>query len=129
MRITVRMVANVICELDVAKATGPDCIPSMVLKMCSPEMSPVLAKLYNKCLSESCFPSCWKFSSVVPAYKNNGEISDPGNYHPISFLPISKIFESFVKYRRSKHLEGTGLFSDLQYGFRAFGSTADFLTF
>jgi hypothetical protein len=73
--------------------------------MCSPELSPVLAKLYNKCLSESCFPSCWKFSSVVPAYKNDGERSDPGNYRPISLLPImSKIFEYFVNDRLSKHL-------------------------
>ena len=32
MRITVRMVANAICELNVAKATGPDCIPSIVFK-------------------------------------------------------------------------------------------------
>ena len=129
MRITVRMVAKAICELDVAKATGPDCIPSIVLKMCSPELSPVLSKLYNKCLSESCFPSCWKFSSVVPAYKNDGERSDPGNYRPISLLPvISKMFESFVNDRITKHLERTGLFSDLQYGFRAFRSTADLLT-
>ena len=45
MRITVRMIANAICELDVAKATGPDCIPSIVLKMCSPELFPVIPKL------------------------------------------------------------------------------------
>ena len=34
---------------------------------------------YNKCLAESCFPSCWKSSSVVPVFKN-GEKSDPGKY-------------------------------------------------
>ena len=97
--------------------------------MCSPELSPVLAKLYNKCLSESSLPSCWKISPVVPAYKNDGERSDPGNYRLISLLPIrSKIFESFVNNRISKHLEGTGLFSDLQHGIRAFRSTADILT-
>ena len=99
------MVANAICELDLAKATGLDCIIS-VLKMCFPELSPVLAKMYNKCLFESCFPSYWKFSSFVPAYKNDRERSDPGNYRPI------------------KYLEGTGLFSDLLYGFRAFRSAA-----
>ena len=33
-----------------SKVTGPTCIPSSVLKMCSPELSPVLVKLYNKCL-------------------------------------------------------------------------------
>ena len=78
--------ADAICELDVAKATGPACIPSIALNICSPELSPVLAKLYNKCLFGSCFTSCWKFSSVVPAYKNDGEISDPGNCRPIGLF-------------------------------------------
>ena len=61
MRISVIMVENTICEVDVAKATGPDCIPSIILKMCSPELFPVLAKLYNKCLFQSCFPLIGKF--------------------------------------------------------------------
>ena len=34
MSITLRMVANAICELDVAKVTGADCILSIDLKMC-----------------------------------------------------------------------------------------------
>ena len=97
--------------------------------MCSPELSPVLAKLYNKCLAKSCFPSCWKSSEVVPAFKNDGDRSDPGKYHPISLLSIvSKIFESFINDSLIKHLDSTGLFSDLQYGFRTLRSTADILT-
>ena len=52
--------------------------PTEFQPLCSPELSPVLAKLYNKCLVESCFPSCWKTSSVVPVFKNDGERSDPG---------------------------------------------------
>ena len=96
--------------------------------MCSQELSPVLAKLYNKCLAESCFPSCWKPSSVVPAYKNDGERSDSGKYRPVSLLPIiSKIFESFIYDSLTKHLDITGHFSDHQCGFRAFRSTADIL--
>ena len=89
---------------------------------------PVLAKLYNKCLAESCFPSCWKSLLVVSVFKNVGKRSDPGKYRPISLLPIvSKIFESPINDSLTKHLDITGLFSDLQYGFRAFRSTADIL--
>ena len=44
MGIALRMVANAICELDVAKANDVDCIPFIALKMCSPELSPVLPK-------------------------------------------------------------------------------------
>ena len=113
-KITARMVSHAIYHLDTCKATGPDRIPSIVLKMCSPELSPVLAKLYNKCLAKSCFPSCWKSSEVVPAFKNDGDRSDPGKYRPISLLSIvSKIFESFINDSLIKHLDSTGLFSDL----------------
>ena len=111
------MVSRAIYYLDASKATGPDRVPAIVRKMCSPELSPVLAKLYNKCLAESCFPSCWKSSSVVQVFKN------------ISLLPIiSKIIESFINDSLTKHLDITGLFSDLQYGFHAFRSTADIMT-
>ena len=41
---------------------------------------------------------------------------------------ISKIFESFINDSSTKHLDITGLFAELQYGFRAFRSTADILT-
>ena len=41
---------------------------------------------------------------------------------------ISKIFESFFNDSLTKQLDITGLFSDLQYGFRTFLSTADTLT-
>ena len=79
-------------------------------------------------LAESCFPSCWKFSSVVLVFKNDGEKSDPGKYRPVSLLPIiSKISEPFINDSLTKHLDIIVLFSDLRYGFRAFRSTVDFL--
>ena len=57
------------------------------------------------------------------------QISHPGKYHPMSLFPIiSKTFEYFINDNLTKHLNITGLFSDLQYGFRAFWSTADILT-
>ena len=121
-------ISQTIIYVNASKATGPDRIPAIVLKMCSPELSPVFAKLHNKWLAESCFPSCWKSSSVVPVFKNDGEASDPGKYRPINLPIISKIFDSFINDNLTKYLDITGLFSDLQYGFRAFRSTADILT-
>ena len=63
--ITPKMVKKVITNLDLSKASGPDCIPVVVLKNCKPELSYILAEFVNKCLKESCFPDCWKVSSVV----------------------------------------------------------------
>ena len=67
-------------NLDLRKAAGPDCIPVVVPKNCKPELSYILAELFNKCLKGSCFPDCWKVSSMVPVFKNVGERSTAKNY-------------------------------------------------
>ena len=126
--ITPKMVRKVEMNLDLSKASGPDCIPVVVLKNCEPELSYILAELFNKCLKESCFPDCWKVSSVVPVFKNVGERSTAKNYRPVSLLSVvSKVFEKLVNNRIVDHLEKCGLFSDFQYGFTSSQSTADLL--
>ena len=123
------MVKKVIMNLDSSKASGPDCIPVVVLKNYEPELSYILAKLFNKCRKGSCFPDCWKVSSVVPVFKNVEKMSTAKNYHPVSLLSVvSKVFEKFVNNRTVDHLEIYDLFSGFQYGFRSSQSTADLLT-
>ena len=55
---TPNIVKKVITNLDLSKASGPDCIPLVVLKIREPELSYILAELFNKCLKESCSPDC-----------------------------------------------------------------------
>ena len=43
--ITPKMVKKVVTNLDSSKASGPDCIPVVVLKNCESELSYILAKL------------------------------------------------------------------------------------
>ena len=105
------MVKKVIMNLDLSKASGPDCIPVVVLKNCQSELSYILAELFNKCLKESCFPDCWKVSSVVPVFKNVAERSTAKNYCPVSLLPVvSKVFEKLVNNRIVDHVEKCDLF-------------------
>ena len=107
-------------NLDLSKASGPDCIPVVVLKNCEPELSYILAELFNKCLKESCFPHCWKVSSVVPVFKNVWERSTVKNYYTTSLLSVvRKVFEKLVNNRIVDHIEKCGLFSDFQYSFRS----------
>ena len=123
------MVKKVIMNLDLSKASGPDCIPVMVLKNCQLELSYMLAELFNKCLKESCFPDYWKVSSVVPLFKNVGERSTGKSYRPVSlYSVVSKFVEKLVNNRIVDHLQKCGLFSDFQYGFRSSQITADLLT-
>ena len=92
---TPKMVRKVVMNLDLSKASGPDCIPVVVLKNCEPELCYILAELFNKCLKECCFPDCWKVSSVVPVFKNVGERSTAKNYCAVSLLfLVSKVFSN-----------------------------------
>ena len=100
------MVKKVIPNVDSSKISRPDCIPVVVLKNCGPELSYILAKLFNMCLKESCFPDCWKVSVVFPVFKNVGERSTAQDYHPVSFLSlVSRVFEKLVNNRIVDHLE------------------------
>ena len=74
MQVTVRSISTNIQTVfqvrHLSEASGH--IPAVVLKNCEPELSYILAELFNKCVKESCFPDCWKVSLVVPVFKNVG---------------------------------------------------------
>ena len=53
------MVEKVIMNIDLSKASGPDCILVVVINNCEPQLSYILAELFNKHIKESCFPDCW----------------------------------------------------------------------
>ena len=124
--LTPKMVKKIIMNLDLSKASGPDCIPVVILNNCEPEPFSILTELFNKCLKESCFPDCWKVLSVVPVLKNVVEWSTAKNYRPVSHLSVvSKAFEKFLNNTIVDHLEKCMVF---QYGFRSSQSTVDILT-
>ena len=84
--VTSKRVKKVIINLDFSKASGPDCIPVVILKNCEPELSYILAEFFSKCLKESHFPDCWKISWMVPVFKNIGERSTAKNYPILVFF-------------------------------------------
>ena len=45
--VTPKMVKKFITNLDLKKASGPDCIPVAVLKNCEPKLSYILAEIFN----------------------------------------------------------------------------------
>ena len=88
-----------------------DCFPVVVLKSCEPELSFILAEVFNKCLKESCLLDCWKVLSLVSVFKNVGERSTAKKYCLVSRLSgVSKVFEKLVNNRIVDHLEKCGLF-------------------
>ena len=61
-----KMVKKVITNLDPSKASGPDCIPVVILKNSELELLYLLAELITMCQKESCLPDFWDVSLVVP---------------------------------------------------------------
>ena len=121
--VTRKMLEKVIMNLDLSKTSGAVCILVVVLKNGELKLSYILVELF-KCLKEPCFPD-----SVVPVFKNVGERCTAKNYCPISLLSVvSKVFERLVNNGIVDHLGKCGCFSDSQYGFRSFRSTADLLS-
>ena len=59
-----------------------------ILFNCEPELSYMLAELFNMCRNESCFTDCWKVSSMVSVFKNVGERSTAKNYQTVSLLSV-----------------------------------------
>ena len=104
--VTPNVVKKFITNLDLLKASGPDCVPVVVLKNCEPELSYILAELFSKCLKESSFPDCCKVSSLVPVFKNVGERSTAKYYRPVRLLSvIIKVFGKLINNRIVDHLK------------------------
>ena len=100
-----------------------------VLVVAFPELSYMLAELFNKCLKESCFPDCWKVSFVVPVFKNVGERSTTKNYHPVILLSVvSKVIEKLVNSRIVDRLEKLTFFLISNMVLGPSQSIADLLT-
>ena len=116
-------------KLDINKASGPDDVPALVLKMAAPELATPLARLFQICFDKGYMPAQWKCAHVIPCYKK-GDKHTPGNYRPISLLCImSKVMEKLVSKKMWKHLDQHHLISPRQFGFRAGHSTSDALTY
>ena len=105
------MVKKVITNLDSSRASGPDCIPVVVVRNYEPKLSYMLAELLNKFWKQSCFPNSWKLSSLFPVFKNVGERSIAKNYDPVSVLfVVSKVLEKVVNNTIVDHLERLSFF-------------------
>lgn len=88
-------------------------------------IAPYLAYIFNYCIGEGIFPNLMKHSKVVPLFKS-GEKGDPGNFRPVSVLPVlSKVFEKVILNQVLSHFNSNKLLHDQQFGFTKGRSTTD----
>ena len=116
IQVTPEDVFSLLFNLDVSKATGPDKLPAIILKMCAESLSPSLSVFINASLRTGLCISEWKQANISPVHKN-GARDEVENFRQISLLPIvSKIQEKCVALKLVPHV--SEILHPVQYGFQ-----------
>ena len=114
----------IIDSLENSKATGPNSIPTEILKLIKPNICYPLKKIINVSFATGVYPDQLKIAKVIPIFKNKGDLLIASNYRPISLLSnINKIFEKLVYSRLYSFLTLHNCIYELQFGFRSKHST------
>ena len=116
--VTATDVSRVIDSMRVSTAVGSDSISLSMLRKTPGEMTKALTTIFNASINAGAFSSEWKHAHVTQVFKK-GDFSEPGNYRPISLLPIvSKVLESLIDEQLRNFLDNRGIIDDVQHGFR-----------
>lgn len=117
-------VKNVIANGNNKRSHGHDETPMFAIKRWKNEIVRFVSILFNHCIANNYFPSCWKHANVVPIPKAGKDPELIGSYRPISMLSsIGKIFERLIELKIRNYLEDNKLLYEYQFGFRKGNAT------
>ena len=100
----------------------PDDIPIEVWKCLGEKGITWLTKLFNEILRSKRMPDAWRRSTLVPIYKNKGDIQNCANYRGIKLMSHTmKLWERVIerRLRQETHI------SENQFGFMPGRSTME----
>lgn len=111
-------IVDAIKELDPYSATSEGDIPARILCSCKENLAQPLVLIWSKSFATSIIAPPMKMQYITPIYKK-GDRTNAANYRPVSITShMIKIFERVIRSRLVSHIEGKGLLSDNQHGFR-----------
>ena len=117
------LVSRLCKEICTTKASGFEDIATKIFKDAFRVLTQQLVYLFNLSFELGVFPDKWKNATIIPLYKG-GDKSDVSNYRPVSLLPLpGKLIERVAHAKISEFVEGHGLITDKQGGFRKGFST------
>jgi Reverse transcriptase (RNA-dependent DNA polymerase)/Endonuclease-reverse transcriptase len=117
-------VQEIVNNLNIRKASGPDSIPIRVIKKLPTSAIRLLAFIFNAAFRLSYFPLQWKLGKVVAIPKPGKDPTFPTNYRPISLLSnIGKMFERIVLLQLTSFEHREKILIPQQFGFRNEHST------
>ena len=116
-------ISDIISDLNIRKSTGPNSIPTKVMKQIKDVISAALAKLINISFHNGVFLNILKIAKVIPIFESQSIIVC-NNYRPIAVLSsIGKIIEKLMHEPLYSFLETKNCFYPPQFGFRLNVST------
>ncbi|KAF3675031.1 La-related protein 6A [Capsicum annuum] len=99
-RFKVEEVREVVRRMRRGRATGPDEIPVDFWKFSGEAGLRWLTGLFNGIFKMAKMPEAWRWSTMIPLYKNKGDIQSCNNYRGIKLLSHSmKIWERVIEVR------------------------------
>ena len=120
-------VADLINSLKDGKSSGPNSLPTSILKLVRNTISNPLCKILNNSFVTGTFPDIFKLAKVIPVFKKGSKLKC-SNYRPISLLSnISKLFEKIMHKRLYSFLNKFNCLYKYQFGFRHKHSTTQAL--
>jgi len=120
--VTEKEVIDAVSDLKLTGDGYTDCLSTYLLKNCKAVLIRYIFNIVDLSFTTKKFPSIGKIARVITIYKG-GDVSDPGNYRPISTLHvIAKVIEKVMKQRLVKFVNKSNIFYKFQYGFRTSSS-------
>ena len=117
LRLRVRTVKKILRNLDEYSGTGPDLLPSRVLKRCAAELALPVTLLSRKMISEGSWPQCWRTHWVQGIHKRSSRAQGK-NYRGVHLTPqLSKVVERAIGSLLVPWLEEVGAFGPHQYAY------------
>ncbi|KAL5157576.1 Craniofacial development protein 2 [Glycine soja] len=121
-RIQKQEVKEALKRMSNGKAVGPDNIPIEVWKTLGDRGLEWLTKLFNEIMRSKRMPEKWRRSTLVPIYKNKGDIQNCANYRGIKLMSHTmKLWERVIERRLRKETQVT----ENQFGFMPGRSTME----
>jgi len=112
-------VYKLLTNLNSGKASGPDEIPTRLLKTLADEVTSMVTNPICQSLNTCCLPRAWKEAWITPVFKSSARC-DPANYCPISLICIvCKLAEHILSSHIRQHLDKYGILTSANRGFRS----------
>ena len=121
--ISVKKVNKLLKSLKNSKSTSIDELDNYCVKLAADIIDKPLHHILTLSILQNKFPSCWKYSKVIPLHKKDCKL-ECKNYRPVAILsPLSKILERVVYEQLYNYFSRNKIFHPNLHGFRHGRST------